>query len=147
MKLIISYIKPERLNAVKQELYKRNIYKMSVSNALGRGQQKGYVSAYRGAISEVNLLRKVRAAIAVNDFGDGILTGNIELLAVVDAGSPVVGACALGLTQGDGNGLEVRIQIHRGLRNLLVDVAIQLAALNVAHGAEAQGLLEVFLVG
>ena len=41
MKLIISYIKPERLNAVKQELYKRNIFKMSVSNALGCGQQTG----------------------------------------------------------------------------------------------------------
>ena len=80
MKLIISYIKPERLNAVKQELYKRNIFKMSVSNALGCGQQKGYVSAYRGAISEVNLLRKVRVAIAVNDEYvqptiDGIIAG------------------------------------------------------------------------
>jgi len=67
MKLIIAYIKPERLNAVKQELYKRNIFKMSVTNALGCGQQKGYVEAYRGAISEVNLLKKVRLAIAVND--------------------------------------------------------------------------------
>ena len=80
MKLIISYIKPERLNAVKQELYKRNIFKMSVSNALGCGQQKGYVSAYRGVISEVNLLRKVRVAIAVNDEYvqptiDGIIAG------------------------------------------------------------------------
>ena len=80
MKLIISYIKPERLNAVKQELYKRNIFKMSVSNALGCGQQKGYVSAYRGAISEVFLLRKVRVAIAVNDEYvqptiDGIIAG------------------------------------------------------------------------
>ena len=80
MKLIISYIKPERLNAVKQELYKRNIFKMSVSNALGCGQQNGYVSAYRGAISEVNLLRKVRVAIAVNDEYvqptiDGIIAG------------------------------------------------------------------------
>ena len=46
MKLIIAYIKPERLNAVKQELYKRNVFKMSVSNALGCGQQKGYVEAY-----------------------------------------------------------------------------------------------------
>ena len=67
MKLIIAYIKPERLNAVKQELYKRDIFKMSVSNALGCGQQKGYVETYRGAISEVNLLKKVRIAIAVND--------------------------------------------------------------------------------
>lgn len=67
MKLIIAYIKPERLNIVKQELYKRNIFKMSVSNALGCGQQKGYVEAYRGAMSEVNLLKKVRLAIGVND--------------------------------------------------------------------------------
>lgn len=80
MKLIIAYIKPERLNPVKQELYKRNIFKMSVSNALGCGQQKGYVEAYRGAISEVNLLKKVRLAIAVNDefvqpTVDGIIAG------------------------------------------------------------------------
>jgi len=67
MKLIIAYIKPERLNAVKQELFKRNVFKMSVTNALGCGQQKGYVEAYRGAISEVNLLKKVRLAIGVND--------------------------------------------------------------------------------
>ena len=67
MKLIIAYIKPERLNAVKQELYKRNVFKMSVSNALGCGKQKGYVEAYRGAMAEVNLLKKVRLAIGVND--------------------------------------------------------------------------------
>ena len=74
MKLIIAYIKPERLNAVKQELYKRNVFKMSVSNALGCGQQKGYVEAYRGAMAEVNLLKKVRLAIGVND---GARTGRI----------------------------------------------------------------------
>jgi len=67
MKLIIAYIKPERLNAVKQELFSRGIYKLSVTNAMGCGQQKGYVNAYRGAISEVNLLKKVRLAIGVND--------------------------------------------------------------------------------
>ena len=67
MKLIIAYIKPERLNAVKQELYKRDIFKMSVSNALGCGQQKGYVETYRGAISEVNLLKKDLEYILVSD--------------------------------------------------------------------------------
>ena len=50
MKLIIAYIQPERLNAVKQELFAREVFKMSVSNALGCGQQKGYVQMYRGAI-------------------------------------------------------------------------------------------------
>ena len=67
MKLIIAYIQPERLNAVKQELFAREVFKMSVSNALGCGQQKGYVQMYRGAIEEVSLHKKVRLAIAVND--------------------------------------------------------------------------------
>ncbi len=67
MKLVVAYIKPERLNAVKQELYAREIYKISVTNALGCGQQKGYTETYRGAIQEVNLLKKVRLAIGVND--------------------------------------------------------------------------------
>jgi len=67
MKLITAYIKPERLNAVKQELYKRDVFKISVTNALGCGQQKGYHEAYRGIDVEVNLLKKVRIEIAVNE--------------------------------------------------------------------------------
>lgn len=67
MKLIIAYIQPERLPAVKQSLYAAEVHKMSVSNALGCGQQKGYHETYRGADVEVNLLKKVRLEIAVND--------------------------------------------------------------------------------
>lgn len=67
MKLIIAYIQPERLNAVKQALYEREIFKISITNALGCGQQKGYHETYRGAEIEVNLLKKVRIEIAVND--------------------------------------------------------------------------------
>lgn len=80
MKLIIAYIQPERLNAVKQELYKREVFKMSVTNALGCGQQRGYVESYRGVDFEVNLLKKIRLEIAVNaEFVkpalDGIIAG------------------------------------------------------------------------
>ena len=67
MKLIIAYIQPERLNAVKQALFAREIYKMSVTNALGCGQQGGYVHMYRGATEEVTLHKKMRLAIGVND--------------------------------------------------------------------------------
>ena len=67
MKLIIAYIQPEKLNDVKQTLYASGIYKLSVSNALGCGQQKGYHETYRGVDIEVNLLKKVRIEIAVND--------------------------------------------------------------------------------
>ena len=66
MKLIIAYIQPEKLNDVKQELYKSEIFKMSVTNAVGCGQQKGYHESYRGVDIEVNLLKKIRLEIAVN---------------------------------------------------------------------------------
>ena len=40
---------------------------MTVSNVIGCGQQMGYTESYRGAVSEINLLKKVRIEIAVND--------------------------------------------------------------------------------
>jgi nitrogen regulatory protein P-II 1 len=67
MKLVIAYIQPEKLNDVKQALFDKDIRKMSVTNALGCGQQAGYTETYRGTIVEVNLLKKVRIDIAVND--------------------------------------------------------------------------------
>ena len=67
MKLIIAYIQPEKLNDVKAALFAAEVHKMSVTNALGCGQQKGYTEAYRGVVSEVNLLKKVRLEIAVNE--------------------------------------------------------------------------------
>ena len=86
MKLITAYIQPEALNEVKQALYDIEVFKMSITNAMGCGQQKGYHEHYRGADIEVNLLKKVRVEIAVNDeFVDatteaiikGARTGNI----------------------------------------------------------------------
>ncbi len=67
MKLITVYIKPEKLNDVKQALFEADVKKMSVTNSLGCGQQGGYSETYRGVVMEVNLLKKVRLEIAVND--------------------------------------------------------------------------------
>jgi nitrogen regulatory protein P-II 2 len=67
MKLITAYIQPERMTAVKQTLYRAEVHKMSVIPALGCGQQRGYHESYRGADIEVNLLKKTRIEIAVND--------------------------------------------------------------------------------
>ncbi|MFA5554941.1 MAG: P-II family nitrogen regulator [Phycisphaerae bacterium] len=86
MKLIIAYIQPHKLNDVKKTLYKAEVHKMSVTNALGCGEQLGYEESYRGIKFEVNLLKKVRLEIAVNeDFVqkaidaiiEGAKTGNI----------------------------------------------------------------------
>jgi nitrogen regulatory protein P-II 1 len=67
MKLITAYIQPYKLNDVKQALFEAKVYKMSVTNALGCGQQMGYTESYRGVAIEVNLLKKTRIEIAVND--------------------------------------------------------------------------------
>ncbi|MDA3800474.1 MAG: P-II family nitrogen regulator [Kiritimatiellae bacterium] len=78
MKLVVAYIQPEKLTAVKQALYEKNIFKMSVTNALGCGQQKGYHESYRGVDVEVNLLKKVRLEVAVNEeFVDQTIEGII----------------------------------------------------------------------
>jgi nitrogen regulatory protein P-II 1 len=67
MKLIVAYIQPHKLNDIKKSLYKAEVYKMSVTNSLGCGQQKGYHESYRGVPVEVNLLKKIRLEIAVNE--------------------------------------------------------------------------------
>lgn len=67
MRLIIAYIQPQMLNSVKQALYEEGIMKMSVIPSMGCGQQGGYPESYRGVDIEVNLLRKVRLEIAVNE--------------------------------------------------------------------------------
>ena len=68
MKLIIAYIQPDKLAAVKEALLKADVSKLSViAGAVGCGQQKGYTEAYRGIITEINLRPKTRIEIAVND--------------------------------------------------------------------------------
>ncbi len=67
MKMITAFIQPHKLNDVKEKLFAAGIYKMSVTNVLGAGQQKGYSESYRGVSIEVNLLKKTRIEIAVND--------------------------------------------------------------------------------
>ncbi|HOJ49301.1 MAG TPA: P-II family nitrogen regulator [Spirochaetota bacterium] len=67
MKLIIAIIRPEKLTDVKQALTAAGVAKMTVTNAIGCGQQGGYPEAYRGIKTEVNLIKKVRLEIAVND--------------------------------------------------------------------------------
>jgi nitrogen regulatory protein P-II 1 len=67
MKLIIAIIQPEKLSDVKKSLFEAEVHKMTVSNVIGCGQQGGFKEAYRGVLEEVNLLKKVRLEIAVNE--------------------------------------------------------------------------------
>ena len=67
MKLIIAVIQPEKLTDVKNSLTRAGIGKMTVTSAIDCGQQGGYTENYRGVITEINLLDKVRIEIAVNE--------------------------------------------------------------------------------
>ncbi|RZO86593.1 MAG: P-II family nitrogen regulator [Kiritimatiellaceae bacterium] len=68
MKLIVAYVQPVALKPIKEALFAKDIFRMSVmTDVLGCGQQKGYHENYRGAAKEVNLLNKLRIEIAVND--------------------------------------------------------------------------------
>ena len=67
MKLVIAMIQPHKLPDVKKELFEADIHKMTVTNVVGCGQQRGFSETYRGVVHEVNLLKKVRLEIAVNE--------------------------------------------------------------------------------
>ncbi len=67
MKLIIAIIQPDKLEKVKEELYKAQVNLITVSEVLGHGRQMGVTEIYRGAKETGNLLRKIRLEIVVND--------------------------------------------------------------------------------
>ncbi|MCB0992498.1 MAG: P-II family nitrogen regulator, partial [Acidimicrobiales bacterium] len=55
MKYIIAVIQPWRLDAVKQELSTVEVFRLTVSDASGVGQQKGHTEIYRGQHHEIDL--------------------------------------------------------------------------------------------
>jgi nitrogen regulatory protein P-II 1 len=65
--MIVAIIQPTKLPDVKKELFDADVGKMTVTNVIGCGQQAGYTESYRGNVIEVNLLKKIRLEIAVND--------------------------------------------------------------------------------
>ena len=59
--------KPNRLEAVKTALTQVEVFRLTLMDVQGFGRQKGHTETYRGHDLAVNLLRKVRLEIAVND--------------------------------------------------------------------------------
>jgi len=67
MKYIVAIIQPDRLDDTLEELTRREIHLVTVSNVLGRGRQKGIAEVYRSHKEAGTLLRKVKLEIAVNE--------------------------------------------------------------------------------
>jgi len=67
MKKIEAIIQPSKLEAVKEELQKINVTRLTVIDAEGFGRQKGYTEVFRGQEYSVNLLPKTYLIIVVED--------------------------------------------------------------------------------
>jgi len=67
MKLIVSIIRPEKLEAVQRALNERDVYLMTVSDVRGCGRQRGYTEVYRGTEIQIRLLPKVKLEMVVKD--------------------------------------------------------------------------------
>ena len=69
MKLILSIIRPHRLQDVKEALSKIGVAGLTVTDVRGAGRQKGQVERYRGSEYNIDLLAKCKIEVAVSEIG------------------------------------------------------------------------------
>lgn len=67
IKLVRAIIREERVPYVQKALADRNIYGMTVSSVMGRGEQGGIHLQFRGGIFNIDLLPKTAIDIVVHD--------------------------------------------------------------------------------
>jgi nitrogen regulatory protein PII len=71
MKMIVAIIRPERTEAVQEELQKvldeEDNYRMTVDSVEGHGAQEGEMEIFRGKAVRPRMVPKTRVMIAVND--------------------------------------------------------------------------------
>ena len=85
MKLVVAIIQPTKLNLVREALEKLEVFRMTVCDAQGFGQQRGHTDIHQGREYKDTLLRKIALEIVVND---DFLQRTIEALASVAQTSP-----------------------------------------------------------
>ena len=67
MKLIVSIIKPFKLDEVRDALAAAGVHGMTITEVKGYGRQKGHTEIYRGAEYTVNFLPKIKVEVVVAD--------------------------------------------------------------------------------
>ena len=67
MKLVISIIKPFKLEEIREALTALGIEGLTVGEVRGYGRQKGQTEIYRGAEYTVNFLPKVKIEVVITD--------------------------------------------------------------------------------
>jgi len=67
MKLIVAVVRPERLNAVLEALFRAEVTGLTLSRVQGHGGETEAVETYRGTTVKMELVEKVRLEIGVSD--------------------------------------------------------------------------------
>lgn len=67
MKKIEAMIRPERLERVKKVLEENGCVAMTITEAKGRGEQKGITLQFRGRSMEVDTLPKIKIELVVKE--------------------------------------------------------------------------------
>ncbi|HUL61937.1 MAG TPA: P-II family nitrogen regulator [Methanocella sp.] len=67
MKMVQAIIRPEKIHHVKKALEEKGFIAMSITEMIGRGEQKGITLQYRGNKVEVDTLPKVKLEMVVKD--------------------------------------------------------------------------------
>ncbi|KQC06507.1 MAG: transcriptional regulator [Methanolinea sp. SDB] len=78
MKMVKAIIRPERLEFVKKALEVEGIFGMTISEVMGRGDQKGISLQYRGGTMTVDLIPKIEIDIVVGDTDAGLVIQKIR---------------------------------------------------------------------
>ncbi len=67
MKLVVAIIRPDRLSAVLEELYRARVQGLTITRVQGHGGECDHVETYRGTTVKMELSEKVRLDIGVSD--------------------------------------------------------------------------------
>ena len=67
MKLIIAFVRPFKLEEIRESLFEIGTAGLTVTDVKGFGRQKGHTEIYRGAEYVVDFVPKIKLEIAVPD--------------------------------------------------------------------------------
>ena len=65
MKIVMAFIKPFKLDSVRDALTRLGVHGLTVTEVRGFGRQKGHTEIYRGAEYAVTFLPKLKIEVAV----------------------------------------------------------------------------------
>jgi len=67
MKMLVAYIQPDKLTPLREVLSNLGVFRYSISDCFGHSDETGHMERYRGVELDVDLIKKIKLEIALND--------------------------------------------------------------------------------